>query len=122
MMQKYELVIVAQAALTKDELNTIIKNVEDTFEGSVKAIDDMGVMKLSHKTTKIQNSHLLSFYLEIDWLDVNAKKQNLKYTKWIEKIFVFKMSKNQPFYTYAELEKQFDEVFPKEQLNSKFKI
>lgn len=110
-MNKYELVIVCNASLTKAEHADVTKQVEEVFQSNILDKDDLGVMQLAYKNTKEKSAHIVSYHLQCSPEEVETKKKGLIYIKWISKFVIFSMTNKQKFFKFAELEKTYQEKF-----------
>lgn len=110
-MNKYELVIVWNASLTKAEHADVIKQVEEVFKNNILDKDDLGVIQLAYKNTKEKSAHIVSYYVECSPEEIETKKKWLIYIKGISKFFIFSMTNKQKFFKWAELEKTYQEKF-----------
>lgn len=121
-MSKYEFVAVFNGKLAPADLQKAQKEVSDILGTAIKQTDEMGMQKLAYANSKQSHAYIVSYYLELKPEEVLSLKQKMKFVKGLWKHFFFVMTKNQPFFTYQEIEKIYQDKFAEYFANQTVKL
>lgn len=113
-MKNYELVILLQPQLSKDDheklVNDILKLIADNG-GKIVATDDMGMTTLTHDITKLKlkQAYFISYHLELSGDKVQTLKSAFAIMKGIVRFAFFLMDAREAFISYAEINKTWEQ-------------
>ena len=112
MKKLYELVVLLNPQLSKDEQDNINAKLDSLLGNGKKQVDAMGLVQLAHTIgkAKLNQAHITSYYCELDAQEIAAIKHELRITKGVARYVFFAMTTNQPFLIYAEVNKKFDKL------------
>lgn len=111
--KKYELVVLLQPQLSKDEhektVNEVLKLLADNG-GKIIATDDIGMLTLAHDITKLKlkQAYFLSYHIELPSDKVQALKPIFAITKGIIRFSFFLMTAHNAFVSYADINKTWE--------------
>ncbi len=110
-MQKiYELVVLLHPQLSKDDQDAIYSKIDTLLGAGKKDTDSMGLVQLAHPIGKarLTQVHMTSYYCELTPQTTNTIKQELTLTKGVVRHVFFAMTANEPFHTFAGVNKKFE--------------
>ncbi|MBP6910604.1 30S ribosomal protein S6 [Patescibacteria group bacterium] len=115
-MKNYELVILLQPQLSKDEHEKLVSDIEKLIAeqgGKILATDDMGITVLAHQITKakLTQAYFISYQLDLSGDKIQALKSTFAITKGIVRFFFFIMDANEKFVSFKDTNKTWE---PKE--------
>ncbi len=114
-MSKYELVCVIDAGAPSSEIKATQENIEKTVsKKSILATDQMWLMPLAYPLNWNDQWYFLSYHVEIDPARMEEIKVALRLEKGLAKFVFYKMGDHEKFLTFADLQKSFEEQWPKE--------
>lgn len=109
-MKNYELVILLQPQLSKEEHEKTVKEVEDllkTHGGQIVATDEMGLMTLAHEITKgkLTQAFFLSYHVQLPTDAIQKLKGTFAITKGMVRFAFFSMTASEKFVIYKDINK-----------------
>lgn len=107
-MQRYELVVLIDPKLNKEDIAEAIKNIEWTLWDSIKQKDEIGFLDLVTEIKSNNRAYFLSYEIEIDTDLMKSADAELKLMKPVLRYFFYKMAKNEIFFKFAEMSKKFE--------------
>ena len=112
MKKLYELVVLLNPQLSKDEQDSINAKIDTLLGAGKKQVDAMGLIQLAHTIgkAKLNQAHITSYYCECDSQDMATMKQELRITKGVARYVFFAMTNSEPFLIYSEVNKKFDKM------------
>lgn len=115
-MNHYELVVILDPKLTKQDNTQTVSILEDLLGNTIQDKDDIGILDLAHHLHKIGKStqaYFISYYLSTDGEQIDALKKKLVFIKGIIKYVFLKMNPSDTFFKFKDLQEKFKEE-PKE--------
>lgn len=113
-MKPYELVVVLKASLPADEKKALVLSIEEVLgKGTIQATDDMGVLNAAYPLQgKKENEHIhvISYYIHSDPLAIGDYTKKFAYLKGLIRHFFYAMGANEPFVTYADMQKKLEKA------------
>ncbi len=112
-MQKiYELVVLLNPQLSKDDQDAINNKIDTLLGAGKKDTDAMGLVQLAHPIGKarLTQVHMTSYYCELTPAQTATIKQELTLTKGVVRHVFFAMTANQPFLTFAGVNQKFNKA------------
>ena len=102
-MGKYELVVLFDSAVSKNDLEANIKKVEDLLWKSILEKDDIGLLDLAYKIKKRERAYFISYLLEFDWKKIIWLKDEFVIMPWMMRYFFYVMKPTQTFLKFKEV-------------------
>ncbi len=120
-MNHYELVVLFQPQLSKDDHAKVVSDVEKTIAdhgGKILATDEMGMQTLAHTITKgkLTQAYFISYHIELGGDKIQTLKSTFAITKGIVRFAFFTMDTKEKFVSFAETNKNWE---PKEETKTK---
>jgi len=115
-MQKYELVLLLSPSLQEAKRKDTISILENEIKSWILKKDEIWLKTLAYDLgDKAWNdkAYLYSYYVQLDWKNIESIKKVLLYNKAVLRYFVYKMNSSQPYFTFEELEKKINEIISK---------
>ena len=111
MQKNYELVVLLHPQLSKDEQDAINTKIDTLLGKGKKQTDDMWLVELKHHIGKgkLTQVHMTSYYCELESQTVDAIKKELSITKGAIRYVFYAMGAKQPFLTFEEVNKKFED-------------
>lgn len=112
-MQKYELVLLLDHAMKKDERESMLVDFEKNLGSSVLQKDDIGMQSLVYALGRDKNkdsAYFVCYYLELDLDGINAIKKDLLYNKSVLRSVFFRMKESQKFVAFDEMQKELKDI------------
>lgn len=117
MISKYELNLVLDANFSSTEIKECISSCESIIGvDSIKQTDDIWLLKTAYPIRGQDQAYYVSYCVEIDWSRIADLNKDLSIVKWIAKFFLYNVSIDTQFITFAEMKSKYDESFPEEDL------
>lgn len=115
-MKKYELVVIINPSLAKDEQNSVIESIESILPNGYEQKDDMWVQKVFNfePAGKNKSAYYISYLIEIDSKDITEMKKKLWFVKWLYRYVFFSITNKSVFVNYSEINQRFSEIVKKE--------
>ena len=121
-MKHYELVVMLQPQLSKDDQEKLISDIEKRIAdngGKILDTDDMGMVTLAHEITKakLKQAHFISYHLDLPGDKIQGMKSAFGITKGLVRFSFFSMGPKEKFMSYAETNKTWapkEDAKPKE--------
>lgn len=104
---RYELVILIDARQKKDDISSLIANIEKFLWKWNKQKDDIGFLDLVWHQD-FDRAYFVSYEAELEWEKVESIKKELSLIKWIHRAFFYKMWKNEKFLKFSDVNKKFE--------------
>ncbi len=106
-MNKYELVVLIDTRMKKEDIDACIKEVESLLSDSFKEKDDIWILDLVHPVKWNDRAYFVSYMLEIDSKDIQSIEKQIKLNSSIVRHVFFRMDSEEEFLKYDEINKQF---------------
>ncbi len=107
-MNRYELVVLIDSKLKKDDIQSSLKTVEDLFGEDIKQKDDIWILELTWQFEWHDRAYFVSYEMITEWAKVEAVKKDLFLMKPVIRYFFYKMWKNEKFLKFADVSKMFE--------------
>lgn len=112
-MKNYELVILLQPQLSKEEHEKTVSEVEGLVKnngGQIIATDEMGLITLSHEITKgkLTQAFFLSYHLQLPGDAIQKLKSTFAITKGLVRFAFFSMTAQEKFVIYKDINKTWE--------------
>jgi len=110
---KYELVVLIDSSVSKENVEKIKKDVDwlvDKLWWKVLDIDDIWYLDVVYEIGSSSNPYFYSVYLELDWAVINDFKRQLSLFNWVVRYKIFKMKPNQRFLKLKDIEKEIESI------------
>ena len=112
-MKNYELVILLQPQLSKEDHDKVINDIQKLIAdngGKIVATDDMGMMTLAHDITKlkVKQAYFISYHLELGGDKIQSLKATFAITKGVLRFSFFAMAPREEFISYADINKKWE--------------
>ncbi len=113
-MKNYELVILLQPQLSKDDHEKLVNDIQKLLAnsgGKIIATDDMGMTTLTHDITKLKlkQAYFISYHLELSGDKVQSLKAAFGIMKGLIRFAFFLMAPSEQFISYAEINKTWEQ-------------
>ncbi|UFX82533.1 30S ribosomal protein S6 [Candidatus Absconditicoccus praedator] len=106
-MNIYELVIMVDTNMKKDDIDSTIKEVESVLGDSVKEKDDIGILDLYHAVKGNDRCYFVSYMLSAAPESIEDFEKAIKLNKSILRYVFFRLKNEKEFLKYDEVNKQF---------------
>lgn len=116
-MNRYEFVVLIDSKLPQDKKTDIITNIESMLSDKVLEKDDIWLLDTEYKINWEMKAYYLSYCIETEWDFIESIKKDLSIIKWVLRYTFFRMSKNETFFKFSDINKQFE--LSKEEKNLK---
>ncbi len=115
-MKKYELVVIINPSLAKEEQNSIIETIEWFLPNNYHQKDDIWVLKVFNfePAGKNKSAYYLSYLVELDSNDIIDIKKKLWFVKWIYRYVFFAITNKSIFVNHLDINQRFSEIVKKE--------
>lgn len=107
-MTKYELVVVLDPRLSKDDTASLVQTIETEFAKGFEIKDDMGLLDLESPIDGNERAYFISYLVALDPTQISQTKRVLGITKWILRSGIYKLSTHEKFLTFAQVNKMFE--------------
>lgn len=113
-MKHYELVVLFQPQLSKEDHEKAVNDVQKLIAdngGKIIATDDIGMTTLAHDITKlkVKQAYFISYHLELGGDKIQTLKSTFAITKGILRFSFFLMDSREAFISYAEINKKWEQ-------------
>ncbi len=112
-MQKYELVLLLNASLQEKERQSTISALEDSIKDSIVQKDEIWLKTTVYEFDRKKWNDKFYFYsylIEANSQTLDLIKQQLLYNKVIARYYIFKMSDNQEFFKFDEVNSKLNKI------------
>ena len=112
-MQKYDVVLLLDAKLSDGERKAVLDDVEKLLDKHILTTDTIGLLSLEHDLAGKRgqdSAYLVSYHVEAPAALILEFKKQLVYNKAIKRYTIFAMQAKQPFYIYADLQKELNDI------------
>ena len=113
-MQKYELVLMLDAALQeKDRQNTVLA-LEKEIKGCIITKDEIGLKQTVYDLERKRgnnNFYFYSYHLNAENKNLDAIKKQLLYNKAVARYFIYKMKDTDDFFMFEDKVNGIEPVF-----------
>lgn len=106
-MNIYELVIMVDTNMKKDDIDSTIKEVESVLWDSVKEKDDIWILDLYHAVKWNDRCYFVSYMLSAAPESIEDFEKAIKLNKSILRYVFFRLKNEKEFLKYDEVNKQF---------------
>lgn len=112
-MKHYELVVLLQPQLSKDDHEKLISDIQKLIAdngGKILETDDMGMLSLTHEITKakLNQAYFLSYHLELPSDKVQTLKSTFAITKGLIRFAFFAMNAEEKLVSYQDINKAWE--------------
>ncbi len=112
-MKKYELVVVLDGRTSQEERDTAIAAIEAAIDtNNIVQKDEIGAMDAEYDLARVKGNnkiYLISYYLNLVPEAIREIEKKIAYIKPLKRHFFYAMTSTQPFFTFKELQKKFEE-------------
>lgn len=108
-LSKYEVVVLFDSSNSQDKIDSAKKEVEsliESFGGKVLDRDDIGYLDVLYKIGSSSNPYFYSIFVELDGENNKQLKRKLWIVPTLVRYKVLKMSNNQRFLKFKDIEKE----------------
>jgi len=112
-MQKYELVVMIDHTVKKNDREKIVLDFEAKLGKAMLKKDDIGIVQLEYDLRKNKwndTAYVLSYYLELELDQLAMLKEEFQYNKFVLRTRLFKMRGDQEFMIFADLQKGLETI------------
>lgn len=115
-MKKYELVVIINPNISKEEQNTAIEIIESYLPNGYDKKDDMWVLKVFNFEPAWKNklAYYISYLVELDGQDIPDIKKKFAFVKWLFRHVFFSITNKSVFVNFQEINQKFSEIVKKE--------
>lgn len=107
-MNRYELVVLIDSKLKKDDIQATLKTLEDMFGEDIKQKDDIWIIEVSSQFEWHDRAYFVSYEIITAWEKIESVKRDLFLMKSVIRYFFYKMWKNEKFLKFADVSKMFE--------------
>jgi ribosomal protein S18 len=112
-MQKYELVLLLDAAVQDKERNEIVAKLETEIKDCIQQKDDMGLQITKYDLGGIRGNnkfYFMAYELKLDAEHIEKIKKALLYNKVVVRNFLFACKASDEFFAFDTLQKTLEKV------------
>lgn len=115
-MKKYELVVIINPNIPKEEQNAAIESIESYLPNGYQTKDDMWVLKVFNfePAGKTKLAYYVSYLVELESQDITDIKKKLVFVKWLFRHVFFSITNKSTFVNYQEINQKFAEIVKRE--------
>ena len=115
-MKKYELVVIINPNIPKEEQNATIEAIESYLPNGYQTKDDMWVLKVFNFEPAGKNklAYYVSYLVELEGQDITDIKKKLVFVKWLFRHVFFSITNKSVFVNYQEINQKFAEIVKRE--------
>jgi len=112
-MQKYDLVLLIDSALTETNRKEVISEFEKIIKKMIVETDEIGLQQLMYNLwskTWNNKAYMYSYCIEAQAKDLDVIKKNLLYNKAIKRYYILKIDKNDDFLTFSKVNNELNAI------------
>ncbi len=113
MDRKYEVLLLLNPNLEKEDLEKLLKNVETKLGGSILKKEDWGVKDLAYKINKSKKGYYVLYYVETTSENIISLKEMIAINKDIIRPMILRHERKWPFEYKTAKELKFPERKPR---------
>jgi len=111
-MHKYELVLLIDHTLKKEDRESMVDGFEKTISESIIKKDDIGLLQLKYDLTGNKGhdtAYFVSYYVDLNEEIITGIKKELQFNKQVLRYRIFKMAETVPFFEFKDLQKKMED-------------
>lgn len=108
-MQKYDIVLLLDAALSDNERKTVLDEIEKSCKMEIIQKDDIGLKTLAYNLNDKagqDTAYICSYYVQAPSTEIIEFKKQLVYNKSVKRYVVYKMTATQPMFVFNDLQEE----------------
>lgn len=109
-MNKYELVVLVDPKMNKDDIKTVISNIEWIIWDNILDRDDIGILDLAYEVSWNDRAYFLSLFFSWDNDLLSTINYKLKLMESVIRYFIYSMSSSEKFLKYYDINKTFEDA------------
>ncbi|MBS8121794.1 30S ribosomal protein S6 [Candidatus Vampirococcus lugosii] len=109
-MNKYELVVLVDPKMNKDDIKTVISNIEGIIGDNILDRDDIGILDLAYEVSGNDRAYFLSLFFSGDNDLLSTINYKLKLMESVIRYFIYSMSSSEKFLKYYDINKTFEDA------------
>lgn len=112
-MQKYDVVLLLDPTLAENVRKEVVAEFEWIIKKTIVQIDELWLQQLKYNLwSKAWNdkAYIYSYNIEAKADDLDVIKKHLLYNKAIKRYYIFKMEKNEKFFTFSTVNEELQSI------------